>query len=133
MSEHLVDRLDFRPGLVVQEFGYGEDVDHELRLAIETVIDEELVDEYYNDMCDAVIVWWRSDDPDLADLLVDAQAVLDDGGPIWLLTPKAGLPGAAHVAEIEEAAGTAGLHPTTTFRVAPDWSALKLVASGRER
>ena len=129
MSENLVDRLELQPGLVVQEFGYDDDVDDDLRLAIESVIDDELVDEYYDDVCDVVIVWWRSDDNDLIDLLVDVQAVLDEGGPIWLFTPKAGLPGAAHRGEIEEAAATAGLHPTTSFLIAPDWSALKLVAS----
>ena len=133
MSENLVDRLDFQPGMVVQEFGYGDDVDHDLRVAIESIVDEELVDEDYDDVCDAVLVWWRTDDPDLTDLLVDAQTVLDDGGPIWLLTPKAGTAGAVHRGEIEDAARTAGLHPTTTFLVSPDWSAVKLVASGRGR
>ena len=46
MSEHLTDRLELRPGLVVQEFGYDDDVDHDLRIAIESAIDDELVDEY---------------------------------------------------------------------------------------
>ena len=59
--------------------------------------------------------------------------VLDDNGPIWVLTPKSGRPGHVPHADIEEAATTSGLHPMTTFSVAPSWSATRLAARGRGR
>ena len=65
-------RLGFQPGQVVQEIGYDDDVDqaaprghrgnHRLR---------ELVDEDYDDVADAVVLWFREDDGDLTDALVD--------------------------------------------------------------
>jgi hypothetical protein len=127
------DRLGLTPGQVVQEFGWDSDADDVLRAAIEQITGRELVDEDYDDVTDAVLVWWRADEGDLADLLVDALTVLDDGGAIWVFTPKAGRDG--HVAhdEIEEAATTAGLHAMSTFAVAGDWSATRLANRGRGR
>ena len=39
-------------------------------------------------MLDAVLLWWREDDGDLTDALVDAITLLADDGVIWLLTPE---------------------------------------------
>ena len=41
------------------------------------------------DGADAVLLWWRDGDGDLGDALVDMVGVLDDGGFVVLLTPKA--------------------------------------------
>ena len=60
-----IDRLGFAPGHIVQEFGWGEDVDDDLRLEIEELVGNELVDEDYDDVTDGVIVWWREGDGDL--------------------------------------------------------------------
>lgn len=126
-------RLGLTPGQVVQEFGYGDDVDEAFRAAVEEVVGSELVDEDYDDVCDAVLLWWRDDDGDLADMLVDVQTTLEDGGMVWLLTPKAGRDGHVNHSDIEEAATTAGLHATTTLAVAADWSATRLSPRGRPR
>lgn len=128
-----VETLNFAPGNVIQEFGWSEDVDDDLRVAIESATETELVDEDYDDVTDGVIVWWRDGDDDLTDLLVDVQTVLEQGGLIWLLSPKPGRSGQVPHSEIQEAATTAGLHATTTFPIAADWTATKLAARGRAR
>lgn len=124
-------RLGFVAGQVVQEFGYGEDVDAQLRAGVEQIIGSELVDEDYDDVTDGVILWWREGDGDLTDALVDVRTSLDDGGLIWLLTRKAGRDGHVDHSEIGEAATTAGLHATNTLSIAEDWSATRLGTSGR--
>lgn len=127
-------RLSFTTGQVVQEFGWDDDVDESLRATIEAETGGELVDEDYDDVTDAAVVWWRSGDgdlTDLTDLLVDAQTVLDDGAPVWVLSLKPGRQGHVGQGEIAEAATTAGLHATSTFSVATDWSATKLDNRGR--
>lgn len=125
------NRLGFASGLVVQEFGWAEDVDDDLRDAIEEITGTELVDEEYDDVTDGVILWWREDDGDLTDILVDVQTVLDDGGVIWIFTRKPGRDGHVGHSDIQEAATTAGLHATSTFSIASDWSATKLGNRGR--
>ncbi len=84
------DRLGFAPGNVVQEFGWADDVDDDLRGELEELVGGELVDEDYDDVTDGVVVWFRQDDGDLTDLLVDVQTVLDDGGLIWCSPPSPG-------------------------------------------
>ena len=114
--------------MVVQELGWDEDVDDSVREAIENTTDSDLVDGDYGDVVDAVILWWRDDDGDLVDALVDSLTDLAGGGGIWLLTPKVGRPGAVDPADVAESAPIAGLSTTTTVAVGKDWSATKLVA-----
>lgn len=123
-----VTRLGLKPGMVVQELGWDQDTDDELRVAVEDAIDADLVDGDYGNVVDAVVLWWREDDGDLVDGLVDALTDLVGGGVIWLLTPKIGRPGAVDAADIAEAAPIAGLAQTTTATVSKDWVATKLVA-----
>lgn len=120
-------RLGFQPEQVVQEIGYDDDVDQELREAIEEVIGSELVDEEYDDVADAVVLWFREDDGDLTDALVDALQLIDEGGDILLLTPKTGRDGYVEPSEINEAAQTAGLAQTKSFSVGKDWTGSRLV------
>ncbi|MPZ27083.1 MAG: DUF3052 family protein [Micromonosporaceae bacterium] len=129
------DRFGLEPGMVVMEIGYDDDVDHELRDAL---IERcgELVDEDTDEVVDAVLLWYRADDGDLVDLLVDALGPLADSGVVWLLTPKAGRPGHVEPGEITEAAPTAGLQQTTTISAGRDWSGARLVpprATSRKR
>ncbi len=126
-------RLGFTSGQVVQEFGYDDDADEALRSAVEEITGTELVDEEFDDVVDGVVIWHRDDDGDLADTLVDALTVLDDGGLIWVLTPKAGRAGHVGHDDIQEAGTTAGLHATSTFSIAEDWSATRLGSRGRGR
>ena len=121
-------KLGLTAGQVVQELGYDDDVDEDLRTAIEDQIDGELVDEDYDDVADVVLLWWREDDGDLVDALVDALTTLADGGVIWLLTPKAGRAGHVEPSDIGEAAPTAGLAQTSSISAARDWSGTRLVA-----
>lgn len=121
-------KLGFVPGQVVQEFGYDEDVDDELRFAIEDATGTELEDEDYADVADAVMIWWRGDDGDLVDTVVDALTNLGDGGFVVVLAPKAGRPGHFPASDIEEAATTAGLHTSGSVNACEDWTATRLVA-----
>ncbi len=125
---HAGERLGFKPKMVVQELGWDEDVDDEVRVKIEDAIDADMVDGDHGDVVDAVVLWWRKDDGDLVDALVDSLTDLVGGGAIWLLTPKVGRPNAVDAADVAEAAPIAGLSTTTTIAVSKDWSATKLVA-----
>jgi Protein of unknown function (DUF3052) len=124
----LAERLGFKPGQVVQEIGYDDDCDEELRSSVETVTGSELVDEDYEDVVDVVVLWWRDEDGDLVDGLVEARTALADGGHIWLLTPKAGRDGHVEPSDIGESAPTAGLSQTSSISAAQDWSGTRLVA-----
>jgi hypothetical protein len=128
------ERLGIGPGQVVQEIGYDQaDCDEELRTAITKIEGVELVDEDYDDVVDVVLMWWRDDDGDLVDALVDALTPLADGGYIWLLTPKAGRPGHVEPSDIGEAAPTAGLSQTSSVSAGRDWSGSRLVAPKARR
>ncbi|MFF9480006.1 DUF3052 domain-containing protein [Streptomyces sp. NPDC014733] len=120
-------RLGFEPGQVVQEIGYDDDVDHDLREGIEAVIGQDLVDEDYEDVADAVALWFRDDDGDLTDALVDAIGLIDEGGVVWLLTPKTGREGYIEPSDINEAAQTAGLSQTKSISAGKDWTGSRLV------
>ncbi|MET7359731.1 DUF3052 domain-containing protein [Streptomyces sp. NPDC005562] len=124
---NLAVRLGFQPDQVVQEIGYDDDVDQELREAIEEATGTELVDEEYDDVADAVVLWFREDDGDLTDALVDAIAYMEEGGQILLLTPKTGRDGYVEPSEIGEAATTAGLSQTKSTNAGKDWSGTRLV------
>ena len=60
-----------------------------------------------------VLLWWREDDGDLVDALMDAMGPLADNGVIWVLTPKTGRDGHVEPSEIAEAVPTAGLSQTS--------------------
>ncbi|MEU9984650.1 DUF3052 domain-containing protein [Streptomyces sp. NPDC050856] len=120
-------RLGFEPGQVVQEIGYDDDVEQELREGIEAIIGQEIVDEEYDDVADVVLLWFRDDDGDLTDALVDAIGLIDEGGEIWLLTPKTGRDGYIEPSDINEAAQTAGLSQTRSISAGKDWTGSRLV------
>lgn len=121
-------RLGLAAGMVVQELGWDNDTDDDLRVSIEDTIDADMVDGDYGNVVDAVVLWWRDEDGDLVDGLVEALTDLVGGGSIWLLTPKVGRPNAVDPADIAEAAPIAGLAQTTTASVSKDWSATRLIA-----
>ena len=132
-QRHLASRLGISSGQVVQELGYDDDCDDELREAVEQLAGSPLVGDDYDDVVDVVLLWWRDDDGDLVDALVDALVSLGDGGVVWVLTPKAGREGHVEPSEIGDAAPTAGLHQTSSISAARDWSGTRLVARKSRR
>lgn len=126
-------RMGLRRGQTVQEFGYDEDVDHELRDDIEAVTGAEMLDVDADDVVDVVVLWWRDDDGDLTDAVMDVLSALDDQGELWLLVPKAGTEGHIEASDIDDAAATAGLHVTSTLSVGQGWTACRLVAPKGQR
>ena len=120
------ERLGLQAGMIVMEIGYDDDVDSDLRSQVEEVTGEELVAEDSDEVVDAVLLWYRDGDGDLADLLVDAIAPLAESGFIWLLTPKRGRPGYVEASDIAEAASIAGLSQTSIASAGTDWAAARL-------
>jgi Protein of unknown function (DUF3052) len=127
-ARSLAARFGITSGQVVQELGWDEDVDDELRTAVEAATGTGLVDEEYDDVVDVVLLWWRDDDGDLVDALVDAIDFLADQGVVWLLTPKPGRDGHVESSDISDAAPTAGLQATSTVSASREWQGTRLVA-----
>ena len=126
--------MGFKEEQVIQEFGWDEDVDENLRQAIMDQIDDDLADEDFTGMSDGALIWWRDDDgnaDDLSDLLMDAMGNMDEGGRIWVLCPIASDPQAVDPRLIEEAAKTAGMNPTTSEVVSPQWAGTQIVSRAR--
>ena len=121
-------RLGIKNDQVVQELGWDEDTDDDIRADIEDASGGELLDEDADEVIDVVLLWWRDGDGDLVDSLMDSLTTLSENGVVWVLTPKSGRDGYVSPAEIQEAAPTAGLHVTTSAGVSKDWSAVRLVS-----
>ncbi len=122
----IAERMGFAPGMVVQELGWSSDADEEFRAAVEEIAGEEMVEEDTDEVVEAVVLWFREGDGDLADVLVDAIGPLADNGFIWLLTPKRGREGYVEPSDIAEAAPTAGLSQTSLTTVGADWAGARL-------
>jgi len=126
-SDHVdIDQLGLSEGMVVQELGWDDDVDQDLRDEVMDAIDAELVEDAV-EAVDVVLLWHRDDDSDVADALVDALRDLSRTGWIWLLTPKIGRPGYVDPADINDGVNTSGLVLTTGVDVSHDWQAHKVV------
>lgn len=119
-------KLGIEKGQVVQELGWDEDTDDDIRADIEDVSGGEMLDEDSDEVVDVVLLWWRDDDGDLVDRLMDAITPLADDGVIWVVTPKTGKPGHVQPAEIAESAPTAGLMQTSSANLG-GWIASRLV------
>jgi hypothetical protein len=123
----IAEHMGFRHDMIVLEAGYDDDVDAELRDAIADCTGEELLDEDTDEVVDVVLLWFRDDDGDLTDTLVDSISPLADDGYIWLVTPKRGRTGYVEPSDIAEAASIAGLSQTSIVTVGDGWSAARLV------
>ena len=124
----MATRMGFKTGDLILEVGFRDDCDRALREECISETGNQLLDGDVQEVVDGVIIWWREDDGDLVDELVDALTYLSDTGPIWVLTPKVGRAGHVHPSDIQDSAPTAGLSQTSTLSVAPDWTATRLVA-----
>lgn len=121
-------RMGFAAGQVVLEIGADADADADLRAAIEATIGTAMVGDDFEDVADVVVLWWRDDDGDLVDALVDGLSAITSGGVVWLFTPKGGRDGHVEPSEIGEAARTAGLSSTKSMSAASEWAGTRLVA-----
>jgi hypothetical protein len=121
-------RLGIKPGDLILESGRRDDADDALRKEIFTASGSEPVGEGAQEVVDVVLLWWREDDGDLVDAMVDSLTFLDAHGVIWLFTPKVGRAGHVEPSDIQESAQTAGLAQTSTFAAGAEWSATKLTA-----
>ena len=126
-ADQVVDRMGFTSNQLILEVGHRDDCDQELRDSIKKRVGSDFIENTANEVVDAVIIWWRDEDGDLVDELVDALTFLTEDGPIWVLTPKVGRDGHVHPSDIQDAANTAGLSQTSTIAVAPNWTATKIV------
>ncbi|WP_040733214.1 DUF3052 domain-containing protein [Nocardia tenerifensis] len=125
-AQNYAQKLGITHGLVVQELGWDEDVDDDLRADVEESIGSDLVDEDSDEVVDVVLLWWRDGDGDLVDALMDAIGPLADDGFVWVLTPKTGHPGHVEPSEIAESAPTAGLTQTSAISLGT-WAGSRLV------
>ena len=72
----VVEKLGFKKDQLILEVGQADDCDNLLRDEIQKITQTNLIAEEAQEVVDAVILWWREDDGDLIDELVDAQAYL---------------------------------------------------------
>lgn len=132
MAEVYARRLDVSRGQTVQELGWDDDADSSISESLEDELGEALLDEDTDELCDVVLMWWRAEDGDLVDGLVDATRNLDDSGRIWLLTPATGRSGAVETGIIAESAQLAGLVQTASERLG-NWQGACLVQRGSRK
>ena len=125
-SPNYARKLGIEKNHLVQELGWDEDTDDEIRFDIEDASGSELLDEDADEVIDVVLLWWRDDDGDLVDRLMDAITPLAEDGVVWVVTPKTGQPGHVRPADIAESAPTAGLMQTSSANLG-DWIASRLV------
>lgn len=69
----IAEKLGIQSDMVVQEIGWDHDVDDDVRAALEEVTGADLLDEDSNEIVDVVLLWWRDQDGDLVDALMDAR------------------------------------------------------------
>lgn len=124
----VAERLGIKPGMVVQEFGWDSDVDEAVRSAIEEQAGRDLVDEDSDEIVDVVLLWWRDDDGDLVDALINVLTPLADNGVVWVCSPKTGRDGHVEPSDIAEAAPTAGLSQTSNVSLGEHWTGARLVS-----
>ena len=76
--------MGFAKGELILEIGYGADCDDALRADIKNIVATDFLENSTNEVVDAVLLWFREDDGDLVDELMDAMAYLSDqeGGPV---------------------------------------------------
>jgi hypothetical protein len=125
-ERNFAHRLGIHHDQIVQELGWDEDTDDDIRADVEDASGSELLDEDADEVIDVVLMWWRDGDGDLVERLMDAITPLADDGIVWVLTPKTGKPGHVLPADIAEAAPTAGLMQTSSANLG-DWIGSRLV------
>lgn len=131
-GRNIPGRLGLEKGQRVQEVGWDTDCDSSISEEIENFLGEDLIEEDTDEVVDVILLWWREEDGDLVDGLVDVTRPMDEDGCIWLLTPGAGRPGAVDPGVIDESAQLAGLTGTSAIRLG-EWQGNRLVPRGAKR
>jgi len=129
----LIAKLEIVSDMVIQELGYDDDCDGELVDAIADAAGTAIVGEDTDEVVDLSVLWWRDEDGDLVDGLVDSLTPLAEQGVVLLLTPKPGRSGHIEPSDIEDAARTAGLQPTSTMSASRNWQGTRLVSPRASR
>lgn len=129
VTNNYADKLGIKPGMIALELGWDEDCDPQISDSVEEILGEDFLDEETDELVDVVLLWWREDDGDLVDGLVDSLRPLGEGGCVWLLTPGAGTAGTIAPGEISESAQLAGLVQTKAERLG-QWQGSCLVGRG---
>ncbi|MEV6769840.1 DUF3052 domain-containing protein [Nocardia sp. NPDC051030] len=124
-AQNYAQKLGIAHGMAVQELGWDEDTDDELRGSVEDAIGSDMLDEETDEVVDVVLLWWRDGDGDLVDELLTVITPLAEDGYVWVLTPKTGHSGHVDPAEIAESATPAGLTHTSSVSLG-DWSGSRL-------
>ncbi|SBW23829.1 MULTISPECIES: DUF3052 domain-containing protein [Protofrankia] len=132
-GQRRAERLGITPGVLVQSLNEDNDIAHDLLDAVTSASGTELVPEDSDDVVDVVLLWWRDDDGDLVEALIDARRQLSESGVIWLLTPKAGRAGHVEPSDVLEAVPVVGLVQTSTVSVATEWAGMRLAAPKSQR
>src|SRR5699024_805189 len=115
-------------GQIVQEFGHDDDVDLDLRDALEDLVGSELEDEDPHEIVAAVGMWWRGDDGDLTDGMGGTLTTRAPGPRVWVVRRNARRDGHAPPGDVQESAGIAGLRVMSTVSLAPDWTGTRLAS-----
>lgn len=131
-ARRIIEVLGISKGSLVQEIGWDDDSNTSVSEAVETFLGEDLLDEDTDEVVDSVLFWYRTEDGDLVDHLVDITRPLSEDGFVWLLTPASGTPGSVDAGTIGESAQLAGLTGTSTARLG-DWQGTCLVPRGVKR
>lgn len=71
-SPNYARKLGIEKNHLVQELGWDEDTDDDIRFDVEDACGGDLLDEDADEVIDVVLLWWRDDDGDLVDRLMDA-------------------------------------------------------------
>lgn len=131
-TPNYAQKLGITKDMAVQERGWDDDTDDDIRADIEETIGDDMLDEDSHDVVDVVLLWWRDEDGDLVDALMDAIGPLAEEGAVWVLTPKTGQSGHVDPTEIAESAPTAGLTQTSTVNLG-SWTGSRLVQPKGDR
>ena len=123
--------LGVRKDHVVQLLGYDTDCDDTVVAAVADAAGIDPVNEDHDDVVDVVLLWWRDDDGDLVDALLDATTLLDERGQIWVLTPKLGRDGHVEPEDLSEAGPTSGRVSSAAVRSTPDLRSSRATACWR--
>ena len=125
-AQNYAQKLGITHGMVVQELGWDEDTDDDLRADVEDTIGGELVDEDSDEVVDVVLLWWRDGDGDLVDALMDAIGPLADDGFVWVLTPEDRAARPRRAQRDRRVRTTAGLTQTSAVNLGA-WTGSRLV------